>query len=199
MRGGGRSFPGQLQRMIAQWATQEPTGYILVSALMSHFASLQVLVIIHSISSIFVSVALQRISLPLLAQLQRTALLRFLLNFTVLRELQWITTAYAFISKLDICDQVDCPSTRRPGFRPPWQHTSILLKCPWASLWISTNPGPAVLLLTLYLDHPAGGVEQAEKNELPLIQRSRASQDNVISLKRCANNEDILFALRSFL
>lgn len=47
--------------MISERASQEATGHVLVSVQMSHFASLHVLVIIQSISSLIVSVALKLI------------------------------------------------------------------------------------------------------------------------------------------
>lgn len=54
-------LPGQVYEINSQRASHETPGHTLVSALMSHCASLHVLVIIHSISSLFVSVALKLI------------------------------------------------------------------------------------------------------------------------------------------
>lgn len=128
---------------------------MLVSELMSHFSSLHVLVIIHSISSLFVSVALKLIFYywcPCYYSLS---------VHSYWTSLCWVN--YNTL-KLDVLSSARLSFIQKVWVQTLWQNTSILLKCPWAYVWISTNLGPAVLLLTLYLDHSAGGEASKQMN-----------------------------------
>lgn len=162
--------------------SQESTGHMLVSALMSHFSSLHVLVIIHSISSLFVSVALKLIFYywcPCYCSLgARSYWTPLCVNYKTL--------------KLDVLSSGRLSFIQKVWVQTLWQNTSILLKCPWANVWISTNPGPAVLLLTLYLDHSAGG--RQANGWTSYITR----QYSLILLNRCGNSKNAVISFVAF-
>ena len=160
--------------MIFQSASQETTGRMLVSTLMSHFASLHVLLITDSISSLFVSVALKQTFYYWCPCYYSWGLQSFWMSLWARNQI--VNCRY---TELDICDPVDCPSSRRSEFKPPWQNASILLKCPWAKRVNLYWTGPAVLSLTLYLYHSAGGRQTNRWTSLH-TQISWILQDNTV-------------------
>ncbi len=118
--------------------SHETSGHMLVSALMSHFSSLHVLVIIHSISSLFVSVALKLILYywcPCYYSLREQS------YWSLLHRVNYNTT------KLYVLSSGWLSFIQKVWVQTRWQNPSILLKCPWANVWISTNLGPTALLL----------------------------------------------------
>lgn len=86
--------------------------------------------------------------------------------------------------RLDVLSSARLSFIQRVWVQTLWQNASILLKCPWANVWISNNACPAVLLLTLYLDHSAGGWQANRWT-------SRTTrQYGLIFLNRCENRKE---------
>lgn len=175
--------------MIFQRASQETTGRMLVSTLMSHFASLHVLLITDSISSLFVSVALKQTFYYWCPCYYSWGLQSFWMSLWARNQI--VNCRY---TELDICDPVDCPSSRRSEFKPPWQNASILLKCPWAKTCESLLNRPRCSV-TDPVPLPLCRREANKQLNLPSYtdQLNIARQHCVILLNRCENSKRIYF------